>query len=466
MGIPLENTALRSGDFAGWPSDQAVTPGRAERLKPLLRRFASGVAPPPTRTTVLLIAGLALVVRLAYLAWFVGPNYQPELDAREYSDIAASLATGRGFALADGTPTAIRPPLFPLLLAAVYRLAGVENYGAGLVFQAFIGVGIVLATLAVGQRFGRQVGVLAGLIAATYPLLVFAGGSLLTEPLFILLVVLAMNAGLAALAKPSVKQGVWLGLWLGLAGLARPNGLLLAFFLVGWLLLAARGAWRQRVGMAIGAAAIVALVTSPWIIRNYLVFHSLIPSTTMGGAVLFGAYNERILNEPALRGDWVSPCEVPGAGWTCGLDELRRDAAWRALGMAFIREHLTDLPAMVWWRFIKFWHLYPFRHGFPANVGFWYYAVVALLAVGGVWALRSSWRQLGVLLAVIACFMATALMFWGGFRMRAPAEPALIVLAAAFMVVGFQRVGRNRIRPRGESQPASCHTGRARSRRS
>lgn len=396
----------------------------------------------------LLIAGLALALRLAYLAWFVGPGYQPELDAREYSDIAVSLATGRGFALADGTPTAIRPPLYPLLLAAVYRVTGPDNYTAGLIVQALIGAGIALATFAVGRRFGFGVGAVAGLIAATYPLLIFAGGSLLTEPLFILLVTLATSTALRILEQPSAGQGAQLGLWLGLAGLARPNGLLLAFFLLGWLILAARGAWRRRLGMAIGAMVVVALVTSPWVIRNYLVFRSFIPSTTMGGAVLFGANNERILNEPALHGDWVSPCEVPGAGWTCGLDEVSRDAAWRALGLAFIREHLADLPVMVWWRFVKFWHLYPFAHGFPANVGFWYYVAVALLAVGGVWVLRRSWRQLGVLLAVIACFMITALVFWGGFRMRAPAEPALIVLAAAvpgalWRLGGSQRSERN-----------------------
>lgn len=392
-----------------------------------------------------LVVVLALVLRLAYLVWFVGPGYQPTLDAREYSDIAASLATGRGFALADGTPTAIRPPLFPLLLAGVYRLAGVENYGAGLLLQVFIGVGIVVATLLVGRRFGRPVGLLAALIAATYPLLIFAGGSLLTEPLFILLVVLAMDAALAGLAQPSAQRGMWLGLWLGLAGLARPNGLLLAPFLAVWLLLTAGGSRLQRLRMVAGAVVLVAVVTLPWVIRNYLVFRSFIPSTTMGGAVLFGAYNERVLNEPALRGDWVSPCEVPGAGWTCGLDELARDAAWRALGLAFIRTHLADLPALFWWRFVKFWHLYPFAHGFPANIGFWYYAAVTLSAGAGAWVLRRSWRQLGALVAVILCFMATALFFWGGFRMRAPAEPALIVLAAA----AWAAVGRRSSAVRG-----------------
>jgi CHASE2 domain-containing sensor protein len=98
--------------------------------------------------------------------------------------------------------------------------------------------------------------------------------------------------------------------------------------------------------------------------------------------------------------------------------------------MQFIREHLADLPRLVWWRFVKFWHLYPFTHGFPENVGFGFYVAVTLLAVAGTWLTRREWRRTGFPLAVVACFAASVLLFWGGFRMRTPAEPALIVLAA------------------------------------
>ena len=395
---------------------------------------------------LLLVAVLALILRLAYLAFFVGPAYVPELDAAEYHAIATSLANGHGFALANGTPTAIRPPLFPLLLAGIYRLFGNEHHTAGLALQALIGVGISLATYGVGRHFGLAEARLAALIAAGYPLLIFVGGSLLTEPLFILLVTLAMGAALALLERPTVAQAARCGLLLGLAGLARPNGLLLAPFLTGWVLLAGQGAWRQRL-VAVATAAVVALVvTAPWVIRNFSVFHTFVPSTTMGGAVLFGSYNERVLTEPALYGDWVAPCEVPSAGWTCALSEQERDVAWRSLGTAFIREHMADLPRMVWWRFIKFWHLYAFRHGFPESLGFWSYVAVAVLAIGGMWALRDRWRAAGVLLATIACFMISALMFWGGFRMRVPAEPALIVLAAAALAALWRRGAIQRLR--------------------
>ena len=189
----------------------------------------------------------------------------------------------------------------------------------------------------------------------------------------------------------------------------------------------------------VGVALVTLAVASPWIVRNYVVFGKLIPSSTMGGAVLFGSYNERILNEPELHGAWVSPCEVPGANWSCKLDELGRDAAWNELGLAFIRSHLADLPRMAWWRFIDFWHLYPFTRGFPANVGFIYYVIVALLALAGLWLMRRRWRATGLLLVVILCFMVNALIFWGGFRMRTPVEPALIILAAASLNLGVFR---------------------------
>jgi hypothetical protein len=102
---------------------------------------------------------------------------------------------------------------------------------------------------------------------------------------------------------------------------------------------------------------------------------------------------------------------------------------------------------MIWWRFVKFWHLYPFTHGFPENLGFWAYVIVTVLAVAGAGALSRRWRAAGVPLAVIACFMTNALMFWGGFRMRTPAEPALIVLAAAALAVLWRSRGRLRGSP-------------------
>ena len=175
---------------------------------------------------------------------------------------------------------------------------------------------------------------------------------------------------------------------------------------------------------------IVLLLLTPWVVRNWIAMDAFIPASTMGGAVLLGSYNEIVLEDPAYRGDWVSPCRVPGARCGEAMSEVARDRLWRAMGLDFIRSHVKDLPEMAFWRFVNFWHLYRFTRGFPENLGFYAYVAVAALAAVGAGLYRSRWRLLSPLYVVVICFTANALVFWGGFRMRAPVEPVLLVLAA------------------------------------
>ncbi|MCD6291317.1 MAG: hypothetical protein J7M34_12500, partial [Anaerolineae bacterium] len=163
---------------------------------------------------------------------------------------------------------------------------------------------------------------------------------------------------------------------------------------------------------------------------NWLAMGAFIPASTMGGTVLLGSYNDIVLSNPAYRGDWVSPCRVPGAGCGEEMSEVARDRRWRAMAISFMRSHWRDLPMMAFWRFVNFWHLYRFTRGFPENIGFYVYTVVGILAVMGVWLYRAAWRRLMPLYVVVICFTANALVFWGGFRMRAPVEPILLILAA------------------------------------
>ena len=68
-----------------------------------------------------------------------------------------------------------------------------------------------------------------------------------------------------------------------------------------------------------------------------------------------------------------------------------------------------------------------------------------LLAAAAVVRLRQRWREIAVLLASLVAVTATALLTYGNQRFRAPAEPAIALLAACGLLVSFSR---SRVRAR------------------
>ncbi len=148
---------------------------------------------PPTsfRGRLLLIAALALAVRVAYVAITrqdlgFGDAYVYWLDAQH-------LAAGNGFQHPfDGVPTAEHPPLHIMLLAG-FDLLGLNGYQEQKIGLAFVGtVTVVLIALLARDVAGDRAGLLAGALAAVYPNLVTADGSLMSETLYLVFLVGAL----------------------------------------------------------------------------------------------------------------------------------------------------------------------------------------------------------------------------------------------------------------------------------
>jgi 4-amino-4-deoxy-L-arabinose transferase-like glycosyltransferase len=193
-------------------------------------------------------------------------------DAHDYAALARRIAAGEGFtsalvfpaeldfgATADH-PSLRRAPLWPLILAAGFRLGGVEPWVAH-VLQLLFSVATVAAAAALAAALaGRAVGLAVGLVVAATPQLAAYGLDAISELPF----ACAVTTALLLMARRA--RGLWIGVACGLAYLLRYNGALL---LPGALLvIAARAApLRPLVGCALGFAA----VASPWWIRNALV---------------------------------------------------------------------------------------------------------------------------------------------------------------------------------------------------
>lgn len=309
--------------------------------------------------------GLAAVLLVALGLRIVLGILQPaELthDRDAYLGIARQIAGGQGYCSPGSTtPTAFRPPLYPLLLAAA---GSILPWPAAVVAVNSIGsillvVGVWLLADQLDLRRWRR---LAGCLAAIDPLLVQYAGQPMTESLFAGLV--AMWLASATRTSPGWRGDLLTGILFGLAVLCRPTlwplaglyGLVWSWRLVGGIRAGSVQAACLRLPWASVLAA--ALVVAPWAVRNQVTFGVPLLTTTHGGYTLLLANNpvfyRDVVSQPedtAWPGDSLQAWQTdlaasihaelgPSAG-EVAEDRLQSRWAWR-----YIREH----PVRSWSR--------------------------------------------------------------------------------------------------------------------
>jgi tetratricopeptide (TPR) repeat protein len=177
----------------------------------------------------------ALLVRLLYFAEHARSAFFgiAILDEAYYDGAARGLL--------DGQPEAVlgdsfRPPLYPLLLAACYRLGGAHlDVAAAIAAQHLLGIATVVLVTVLGARLARRAsaGLVAGLLFALAGPPLFFEGERLIATLFTFLATSALVLASRVAARPqSLAAWCALGATIGLATEARANGLLLVVPLV------------------------------------------------------------------------------------------------------------------------------------------------------------------------------------------------------------------------------------------
>lgn len=428
-----------------------LSPARGGPSPPRPTSRSRGPAPDRTWLLVFLVA---LVVRLAYTWLAAGPDPTPSSDTASYDTVAWNLAQGAGFSLGEGPsayPTAFVPPVVPWLTSFVYRAAG-HTYFAALILQCVLGalVPVLLYGLA-GLLFGTPVARVSAWLAVFDPLLVFFSGYLLTETAFAVAQLLALLATVHWVRTPRRGRSLGAGMLWGLAALTRPTALLLPLVMAAWawvpigLTVQPRERMRQILFLLLGMAVVVA----PWTLRNAAALKAFVPVTTGAGRALLDSNNERVWNDPALRGNALTVYSIePYASALRGHSEPETDRRARAMAMTFLREHAAQWPAAAAAKVTRLWRLGAEggttgswqREGSPLNgllrhidpLVLWSVPVF-LLALGGmVETLRGPrrWFQ-AVGLIPLAYTTLLATVFWGALRVRVPVQPMVLLYAAA-----------------------------------
>ena len=355
----------------------------------------------------------------------------------EMGRIGRSLAQGQGFSnpfnAATG-PTAWEPPLYPFLIAGVFKLFGIYTHAAAVVLlglNSFFSALTCIPIFLIAKRcFDEKLAIWTAWLWAVMPPVMYwctrwvwetSLAALLLALIFWLTLDLEERSGL----KPWLKFGL---LW-GIAGLT--NTSMLAF-------LPASGVWawyrrwkRSRpslAGVALASLVFVVCIT-PWIARNSRIFGRLMFLRSNFGAEL------RIGNGPWADGTWREYLHP-----TQNVYEMRR---YRQMGeiayvaerqreaMAFIREDYARFMGLNVKRFIYYWGGVPRSSEIPAlapvkNSVFLASSVLALWGLGR--ALRKRRPGAWLFFWLILSYPALYYVVFPHPRYRHPIEPELGIL--------------------------------------
>ena len=432
--------------------------------RPARRRGRLSGRGPALAALVLL---LALGVRLAAVG--LTPDYRPDHDDRNYDWLAVAVAVTGGYpkvAHADGPrPTAFRPPAYPHALAGVYRLTGTarapgpERWRAGRVAQALLGTVAVALLGMIGRRLaGPRVALVAMALAAAYPPLLLVEGALVSEGLFVALV---LAATLAALRHRDAPGGLgWAllaGALVGLATLTRSNApvLLLPLGLAVWT-----GRPRLAPRSLAAPAALVAaaaLCVLPWTVRNQVVMGELIPLATQTGPALAGTFNETARLDREDPWAWRLMRTVPEYRDVYArrreLRETEIDAITRVRVRAYVRRHPESLLGVAWWNGRRLLELegadrsrmtagtIGAGHAY-ADAARWAFWVVLALAAAG--ALTPAARRVPGWVWLVPVLLVAGVLWVNSEtpRFRIAVDPWLLLLAALALVAAGERVLR------------------------
>ena len=442
-------------------SQGAVTgPAFTRRLGDLTRRLGA-TALRPTRGKLALAAlfFLALALRLAWIA-YVDPSPRDGRfdDSSWYDGSARSIAAGHGYVFYDGAPTASWPVGYPAFLAGIYRVTG-DSVLAAKVANAFLGALTVLGVYALGARvFGPRAGWAAALVLAFFPNQVFFSTLVMSEVLsaFLLLSVLLAVLYLTLDRERARWWGaVVVGLLIGVASLVRGEFLLLFLVpLLPWRL--ALGTWRRALGYMGVAFVAVALVLTPWTVRNAVrLGYPVVVST---GAVA-----------NLLAGHWPG---ADGAGTFAAGNPIQEEYKYLpnperevVVYRAHIRKALAWAVRHPWEELTlvprKLYYLYrgdasavqwiqtkpvmgPEREDwFTTASNGYYYAVGGwiLLSLPAWWYLRDPKRLL-LMLTVLYFSLIFGIVFVGDPRYHFALVPAVVVLASPALVVVWEHARR------------------------
>jgi hypothetical protein len=307
------------------------------------------------------IVVVAFLVRMAIYCYLSYEAYRSGMSlaegtpyGAEVGAIAANLVAGRGFSsplqfLPTG-PTATLVPVYPLLLAGIFKLFGTYSTLSSLVIRtvdcAFSAATAwplaAIGTIVFGKKAGRAAAWLWAVLPTSIFYSIFWIWDTALAGLWMALLVLATLK-----LRGSGRLTAWIGygaLW-AVGAMINPSLLGVLPFLAVWALWPQISAPARAAKLAAMSALVFAIGLAPWTVRNYAAFHKFIPLRSNFGLELWSGI--RVDQADGLR-SLVQPNDNPAEarryaqmGEIAYMEDDRRQA-W-----ALIRDNPANAALLV-----------------------------------------------------------------------------------------------------------------------
>lgn len=418
----------------------------AHDVSALLARWRS------IRNSLFWIVTIALLLRISWIV--IGHTYKFKTTDNNFSfgwemgRIAASIASGHGFSSPFGPPTgptAWEPPLYPYLIAAVFRVFGIYSKASAFVLLALNSVFSALTCIPIfltGRRiFSERVAVGSAWAWALLPNVMFwctravwetSLSALLLATIFWLALTLEDREGWL----PWFEFGL---LW----GIVAVNGTSLLSF----LLAAGLWAWYRRsktgkpslAGVILASAVFLACIT-PWLVRNYETFHKFIFIRDNFGAEL------RLGNGNGADGTLMLYLDPPHDSYAMRQFQTMGELAYIAMrkrqALDYIKADYSRFAVLCFKRFVCFWAGPP-KDVEPAWLGTVKNSLFLASSVLMFWGLGRALRQrragAWLFFWLVLVYPAVYYLVYAIPRYRQPIEPEMTVLCVFLLTEAGKR---------------------------
>ncbi|MEW6238447.1 MAG: hypothetical protein AB1656_23935 [Candidatus Omnitrophota bacterium] len=395
------------------------------------------------------ISSLLLLAIIPRLLWAFADHPRPFSDMEDYYLCAVNYLKG-GHLAQDEEHLAYRAPLYPLFIAACWKMFPGNPLLAVRIVQAILGAISAALLYALFQRMLRPLQkenrhillrhprIIPFFAALTFSWMadqIFFSSVLLSETLFIFTLLIWANLGVRCGNSCRMDVLFLFSVLVGVMTLIRPVAI---FFLpiVAFKSLQAipRPQWPRRIWLPMFAWTIPIV---PWSIRNAIVLKAFVLLTTNSGVNFYLGHNPQFGYydhgaKEAVRREFLRTNEP---------NEVLEDRYFLTQGMKFALEHPQALVARTIWKLYFLylldkepwpWEEYNQGEGMRLAGGaqwplIWWNPFFLLMALaGGAYACMRK-IQHGFCLSVVGLYTFSCLIFFARTRFRLPLEPFLLI---------------------------------------